>query len=416
MKLYLFIIASVIVAASACGSGESNCNGACYNPNQYSCATDINGAKMLCPVNFKACNGACYSPNTYHCVNGGLIYGAESSSSGSSSSGSSSSGSAVNPGPAPAPAPAPSATKSSGSTTGSSSGSGPASCAYGNENKMAGNNFYDQFDFFTGSDPTHGFVKFVDRNTAQNTGLISVNGDKVYMGVDHTNQQWGGRPAVRLSSKASFTTGLVIIDLDHMPGSVCGSWPAFWTVGGNWPYNGEIDIIEGVNNGGTNQITLHTNSGCSASGQRNMTGRSVGDNCDVAATGNAGCGVTITKANSYGTPFNNAGGGAYAMERSADAIKVWFFPKGQYPADLLSGKPNPCSWPAPDSHTPLGGNCPGSHFQAHNIIFDITFCGDWAGAVFGQQCGGNCNNFVASNPNAFSESYWLINSVRLLSR
>jgi len=235
------------------------------------------------------------------------------------------------------------------------------------------------------------------------------------MGVDHTNNQPGGRPAIRISSKMSFTTGMVILDLAHMPGSVCGSWPAFWTVGGNWPVQGEIDIIEGVNRGDTNQMTLHTNAGCSMNGQA-QTGRTVQGNCDVAQTGNAGCGVQNTKANSYGDNFNRAGGGAYAMERSGDRIKVWFFPKGQYPADLLSGSPNPCNWGLPDADFPLGSSCPNWHFGPQNIIFDITFCGDWAGAVFGQQCGGDCKNYVSYNPGAFSESYWLINSLRYLSR
>ena len=27
----------------------------------------------------------------------------------------------------------------------------------------------------------------------------------------------------------------------------CGTWPAYWLCGENWPYKGEIDIIEGVN-------------------------------------------------------------------------------------------------------------------------------------------------------------------------
>lgn len=61
------------------------------------------------------------------------------------------------------------------------------------------------------------------------------------------------------------------------------------TPGGDWPNKGEIDIIEGVNKGDTNQMTLHTNSGCRMSGQ-SQTGRTVQANCDVAATGNSGCG------------------------------------------------------------------------------------------------------------------------------
>jgi hypothetical protein len=42
-----------------------------------------------------------------------------------------------------------------------------------------GSNFFDGFYFFTSPDPTHGFVNYVDRPTATNMGLISVNNGKV---------------------------------------------------------------------------------------------------------------------------------------------------------------------------------------------------------------------------------------------
>jgi len=292
-------------------------------------------------------------------------------------------------------------------------------CTYGKATVMQGNNFYDHFDFWTRGDPTNGFVRFVDRNTAQSTGLISVASDgSVYMGVDYKNQAPNGRPAIRLQSKQSWTKGLFILDLSHMPGSICGSWPAYWTVGGNWPEQGEIDIIEGVNKQDHNQMTLHTGSNCNMNTQRNQNGQSYQNNCDVRQTGNAGCGVGAAKPNSYGDNFNRAGGGAYAMERSDNGVKIWFFPKGQYPKDLLSANPNPCSWGKPEADFPFGGNCSPNHFGPQNIVFDHTFCGDWAGNAFGG-CGGGmdqCNNFVRSNPGAFKESYWKINSLRVLTR
>lgn len=70
-------------------------------------------------------------------------------------------------------------------------------------------------------------MDFVDRSTARNSGLISTAGGSVYIGVDHKNvSSKPGRQSVRLTSTKTYNHGLVILDLAHMPGSICGSWPA----------------------------------------------------------------------------------------------------------------------------------------------------------------------------------------------
>lgn len=46
----------------------------------------------------------------------------------------------------------------------------------------------------------------------------------------------------------------------------CGTWPAYWLCGDNWPNNGEIDIIEGVNTQNFNQMTLHSKANCNMNG------------------------------------------------------------------------------------------------------------------------------------------------------
>jgi hypothetical protein len=53
--------------------------------------------------------------------------------------------------------------------------------------------------------------------------------------------------SVRIVSMKTFYHGLVIADFDRMPFG-CSVWPSFWLVGPKWPNNGEIDIVEGVNN------------------------------------------------------------------------------------------------------------------------------------------------------------------------
>ena len=80
-------------------------------------------------------------------------------------------------------------------------------------------------------DPTHGYVNYVDQNTAQSNGLYSVQNGQVIIGVDHQNKASGrGRDSVRLTSNAAYTHGLVVVDIAHMPGNVCGSWPALYVV------------------------------------------------------------------------------------------------------------------------------------------------------------------------------------------
>lgn len=78
-----------------------------------------------------------------------------------------------------------------------------------------------------GSDPTHGYVTYVDQPTAASDSLISSNNNQVYIGVDSTNVASGtGRKSIRITSNKSYDHGLFILDLAHMPGGTCGTWPA----------------------------------------------------------------------------------------------------------------------------------------------------------------------------------------------
>lgn len=61
------------------------------------------------------------------------------------------------------------------------------------------------------------------------------------------------------------------------------------------------------------------------------------------------------------------------------AISVYFFPRNRIPADITADKPNPDSWPAPLAHWGDPDCNPATYFHDHFAIFDLTFCGDWAG-------------------------------------
>jgi len=184
-------------------------------------------------------------------------------------------------------------------------------------------NWYSSFTYFTGNDPTDGYVDYQSQSAAQNSGLTNTNNGQVYMGADYTTvNPSGGRASTRVTSNKAYTHGLFIADIAHMPGSICGVWPAFWLVGGNWPYNGEIDVIEGVNLAGTDQITLHTGPGCTINTAGSQGGTSLlQSNCN-ANSGHDGCGVTTTTSNAYGTNFNNVGGGVYAMQWESSGVYV----------------------------------------------------------------------------------------------
>ncbi|KAL8932952.1 MAG: hypothetical protein Q9216_006597 [Gyalolechia sp. 2 TL-2023] len=278
--------------------------------------------------------------------------------------------------------------------------------AYSLQDDYAADNFFNMFNFDTFDDPTHGYVNYVDQATADSQELFNVTNGQVTFGVDHVNVASGrGRNSIRLTSKAQYTHGLVVLDLAHMPGSICGTWPAFWMTGPDWPSSGEIDILEGVNTGSQNQVTMHTSEGCSLAGS----------DCH----GGLGCPVKPTGSNNYGTSLNNANGGVYAMEWTSGSINVWFFPRGSIPSDISSSTPNPSAWGSATASFVGGDNCNiDQHFMDNHIVFDTTFCGDWAGAVWATDStcsalASSCQDYVQNHPEAFAEAYWTVNSLQV---
>lgn len=285
-------------------------------------------------------------------------------------------------------------------------------------------NFFEAFEFFNADDPTNGFVEYVDADTANSEGLAGFVEGQVYMGVDYkTKNPSKGRKSVRVTSHDTFTHGLFIADIAHMPGSIPGIWPAYWMFGSPWPTLGEIDIIEGVNTQTENKITLHTGPGCKITNEGSDQGSTlVNDNCNAGGA-NEGCGQTTYDNQNYGDGFNDIGGGVYAMEWTSDHISVWFFKRGRIPQDIQSDNPDPASWGAPSAKFNGGQGCNiDDHFKENNIVFTNTFCGDWAGSpdVWGKNPEtsslGSCNDYVASNPADFKNAYWLINSIKVYSQ
>jgi len=133
-----------------------------------------------------------------------------------------------------------------------------------------------------------------------------------------------------------------------------------------------------------NAMSLHTSNGCSIDGTGSL-GTVNTKNCYVNAagqSGNAGCGIESSSLSSYGTPFNSGGGGVYAMEWTSSGVKIWFFPRNSIPSDLAANNPSPSTWGIPQAN--FQGACDfNQHFVDHQLVIDTTFCGDWAGAIWG---------------------------------
>ncbi|KAG5921209.1 hypothetical protein E4U53_003824 [Claviceps sorghi] len=187
-----------------------------------------------------------------------------------------------------------------------------------------------------------------------------------------------------------------------------------WSYGHDWPYDGEIDIIEGANDQNHNIISAHTTKGCAISNtlKSKALGTTRSANCDIG-TKNVGCGYDppVEDASSYGDDFNAAGGGVYAMEWDSEYIKIWHFARSQIPTDIRKKTPTPDNWRSPDAI--FGGDsCDvDKYFKGMNLVININFCGDWGGQIWGKSdgCGKyapTCNEFVAKNPQAFTKAYW----------
>lgn len=127
-----------------------------------------------------------------------------------------------------------------------------------------GESFFDHYTFYDGADSigSAGFNVYVGEKRAKELKIIGLDEDNhVLMKSAPTHK--GPRESIRLEGKNRYDRGLFILDLLHMPAGA-GVWPAWWlTDETNWPDNGEIDIVEGINNQTRAKTALHTSAQCS---------------------------------------------------------------------------------------------------------------------------------------------------------
>lgn len=137
---------------------------------------------------------------------------------------------------------------------------------------------------------------------------------------------------------------------------------------------------------------------------------------------NLGCSYSSVGADFYGDTFNSKpGGGSYAMEWTAQGIKIWSWPADSVPLDILQNQPTPSATWGPPTALFGGSECDVNRFfRDMKIVLNMDLCGDYAGAVWGSadNCPAitgkaTCNEWVAQNPGNLTDIFWTINSIKV---
>ncbi|KAF8498638.1 concanavalin A-like lectin/glucanase domain-containing protein [Russula emetica] len=285
-----------------------------------------------------------------------------------------------------------------------------------------GRDFLDEARWSASTEPdaTHGLVQYVSQDTAQSEGMTKVlpNGAAILSVNNKTDLPLNTpRQSMHIMTTKRYNGGLFIADFQRMPFG-CSLWPAYWSFGaGNWPEDGEIDILEGVNKQATNQMTLHTGPHCSldenpkfnSASEGTFLGNVLSRACASSPSDNAGCGISDPDPSSFGQGFNEAGGGVFAHLWNQDGIKIWHFKRSLIPQDITSGNPDPSTWSTPTAFWSNIDCDMATHFIDHSLVIDTTLCGDWAGTAYGSSgCSGTCVQAVSKASNFESPDYSIL--------
>ncbi|KAF9240470.1 concanavalin A-like lectin/glucanase domain-containing protein [Melanogaster broomeanus] len=301
-----------------------------------------------------------------------------------------------------------------------------AGMAYDIIREYAGSTFFDGWDFYGSWDNlTLGNATWVNQSVATSQQLAYVNSEgHAIIKVDNVTDVLDGalRNSVRITSQDVYDIGsLWIIDLNHIPYG-CSVWPAFWSFGSNWPDDGEIDIIEGINLMDSNQMAIHTTPGCTHSDNVDQLG-ATGSTTDCSL--GPGCTVTETSPNSFEADFATAGGGVWATQFDTSGIYIWFWSRPDVPPSIAlansTSSMDTSQWGTPHA-TYLSATCDISqYFTPQNLVLDITLCGDWAGvpSIYDSSCAtagptGICYNDSVVGPGSprYDNAYFDISYIR----
>mmetsp|Transcript_9924 Transcript_9924/g.15283 ORF Transcript_9924/g.15283 Transcript_9924/m.15283 type:complete len:443 (+) Transcript_9924:111-1439(+) len=343
--------------------------------------------------------------------------------------------------------------------------------------RQEGEKFFDYYDFYDGPDSlgSAGYNTYVSKDRAVKSGIfnVTIEDDEEFVYMSSASTEEGPRESIRLEGKELYNHGLFIIDLPHMPAG-CGIWPAFWlTNEESWPDKGEIDIVEGVNFQSVAKTALHTSAMCSMfahvpdwvktgdwdwatglpdtfTGEPKFDISKPADDCWNMAQhqwGNQGCVAISPDEGTLGTPFNDNGGGVFALEWDPEyrRIRSWAFsPHGEVPDNLKAAMdtanakdpadrviPDTDTWGLPYAYFAIGETtgCSADHFRDMRLVLNLAFCGNVSGNRYFGDCPaeakefkvkndpiGSCNKFIKSEPEALSEAYWKIRGAYVYQR
>ncbi|OJA14187.1 hypothetical protein AZE42_06505 [Rhizopogon vesiculosus] len=300
-----------------------------------------------------------------------------------------------------------------------------AATSYSMVKEYYGSTFFNDWVFYNNYDNlTNGDVTYVSASegTQDQLAYVDSSTDHAIIKVDNTSTVVydNKRNSVRITSSDSFSVGsLWVADMYHVPYG-CSVWPAWWSQAPVWPQGGEIDTFEGINLNTQNQMSLHTETGCTAVSQNQTSTLITSTNCSYAANEDQGCIVTDPSTASYGAGFASAGGGAFVTEVASTGINIWFFERSQIPS-TLSGNASTIdtsTFGIPVANWPSTGCNIEQFFEPQNLIFDITLCGDWADGVAWNTstCTGVCyNDWVMGNGTDYDNAYFEVGYVRVFS-
>lgn len=301
-------------------------------------------------------------------------------------------------------------------------------------------------------DLTHGWVVYgkqpklisVDDNNklrinmGKGSEIVNLNN-----GDQKNNIELYRRPAPRIHCNTTFTSGLFILDIEHIPTGP-GVWPSIWLNGNitgkdyasgqKWACKGELDIIEGITDikgkSTHNLTTIHTN-------QENVIDKDTGIYCNASENPNLktcgcdgkqscptkGCSYVYDNENTFGVGFK---GGIFACNlvpttTDQKIATVWFWPKNDPNIPDFDNIDNVDNWKAQNKKV-----FPNCVFGDLALIINTTLCGDWAalrdsnGSPYdpyvSQWSSKNvCNSIAGDTKNDYGDAYWLINSIKVLT-